>query len=516
VRLTLFGVSDLEWNLAGKEINFYESTPHVSMLDSVKDQYNLFIDGKWISADNNETFTTIDPATEEPIAAVAAATPADVDDAVAAARKAFPGWRDIPPAERGRLVSGVADLVREHRAALAALETHDQGKPISQAKSDVDGAARYFEYYGGAADKLEGTSVPVGPDQIDFTLREPYGVSAQVTPWNFPGNLFARGVAPALVAGNAVVLKPAPQTPLSSLRLAELCADAGIPDGVINVVTGGSNSGEALTSHADVDTITFTGSIPTGQAIMRTAAEHVTPVTLELGGKNPAVVFSDADLQAAAEWIATAIFTNAGQVCSAADRVIVHEAVHDELVARIVDIAGSYTLGPGEENPDMGPLASAEQFEKVIDYISSGEEEGATLQTGGSTPEWPGYFVEPTVFTDVMPEMRIAREEIFGPVLSVLSVSDEEEAIEVANDTDYGLVGGVFTADVTRAMRVARAIEAGNVYVNKWFGDTNQTPFGGYKHSGIGREKGLEALDSYLQTKNIAIGIDADSDLPGA
>jgi aldehyde dehydrogenase (NAD+) len=487
----------------------------MSEADGIEGQHTLFVDGKRVSAADGESFTTVDPATEEPLAVVAAATTADVDDAVVAARNAFPAWRDTPPAERGRLVSEVADHIREHHAELAALESRDQGKPLSQAKSDVDGAARYFEYYGGAADKLEGTSVPVGPDQIDFTLREPYGVSAQVTPWNFPGNLFARGVAPALVAGNTVVLKPPPQTSLSSLRLAEICADAGIPDGVINVVTGGSDPGEALTAHAGVDTITFTGSVPTGQAIMRTAAEHVTPVTLELGGKNPAVVFPDADLQAAAEWIATAIFTNAGQVCSAADRVIVHESVHDDLVARIVDIAASYTLGPGEDDPDMGPLASAEQFETVTTYITVGEEEGATLQTGGGTPDRPGYFVSPTVFTDVTPDMRIAREEIFGPVLSVLSVADEEEAIMVANDTEYGLVGGVFTGDVTRAMRVARAIEAGNVYVNKWFGDTNQTPFGGYKHSGIGREKGLEALDTYLQTKNIAIGIDAETDLPG-
>lgn len=488
----------------------------MSMLDNIENQHDLFIGGKRMSANDDETFTTVNPATEDPITTIAAATAADVDDAVMAARKAFPGWRDTPPAERGRLISGVADLVREHRADLAALESRDQGKTISQAKSDFDGAARYFEYYGGAADKIEGTSVPMGPSQVDFTVREPYGVSAQVTPWNFPGNLFARGVAPALVAGNTVVLKPAPQTPLSSLRLAELCADAGIPDGVINVVTGGNEPGEALTSHAGVDTITFTGSVPTGQAIMQTAVEHVTPVTLELGGKNPAIVFSDADLQAAAEWIATAIFTNAGQICSAADRAIVHETVHDDLVARIIDIAESYILGSGEEDPDMGPLASAEQFQKVTDYITVGEKEGATLQTGGGTPDRPGYFVEPTVFTDVTPEMRIAREEVFGPVLSVFSVANEEEAIKIANNTDYGLVSGVFTADITRAMRVARAIEAGNVYVNKWFGDTIQTPFGGYKQSGIGREKGIEALDSYLQTKNIAIGVDADVDLPGA
>lgn len=484
----------------------------------VADTYDHYVGGEWVSPADGERFATVDPATEEPIARVAAGTPRDVDRAVEAAREAFPSWRDRPPEERGRIVHRVGELVREHRDELARIESQDQGKPLSQARSDMDGAARYFEYYAGAADKIEGRSVPVGPDQVDFTVREPYGVSAQVTPWNFPGNLFARGVAPALVAGNTTVVKPAEQTPLSTLRLAELCADAGVPDGVVNVVTGFGDAGAALTEHEDVDTITFTGSVPTGQAIMKAAAENVTPVTLELGGKNPAVVFPDADLEEAARWIDRAIFTNAGQVCSAADRVVVHESVHDELVDRLVARAEDYDLGPGLDDPGMGPLASVDQLEKVTGYVDVGREEGATVVTGGGTPDGDGYFVEPTIFTDVEPEMRVAQEEIFGPVLTVLSFEDDERALEIANDVDYGLVGGVFTSDVKRAHRFARGLEAGNVYVNKWFGDTNQTPFGGYKHSGIGREKGLEALDSYLQTKNVAINL-ADGDegsLPGA
>ena len=483
------------------------------------DTYDLYIGGEWTPGSDGERFPTTDPATEESIAQVASATAEDVDRAVEAAREAFPAWRDTAPEERGRIVHRIGRLVQEHREELAAIESLDQGKPISQARSDMDGAARYFEYYAGAADKLEGTSVPVGPDQIDFTLREPYGVSAQITPWNFPGNLFARGVAPALVAGNTTVVKPAEQTPLSSLRLAELCTEAGVPDGVVNVVNGfGDPTGAALSSHPGVDTITFTGSVPTGQAIMKQAADTVTPVTLELGGKNPAIVFSDADLEEAAHWIDRAIFTNGGQVCSAADRALVHESVHDELVDELVARAEGYDLGPGSDDPDMGPLASADQFEKVSRYVELGKSEGATVVAGGNAPDREGYFFEPTIFTGVDNGMRIAQEEIFGPVLTVIPFDTEERALEIANDVQYGLVSGLFTADVKRAHRFARDLEAGNVYVNKWFGDTNQTPFGGYKNSGIGREKGLEALDSYLQTKNVAVNL-ADEDsgsLPGA
>ncbi|WP_433633490.1 aldehyde dehydrogenase family protein [Halomicrococcus sp. NG-SE-24] len=491
------------------------STPN----QPIKDVYDLHIGGEWVSSTDNERFDTVNPATEKPLAKVTAAKAADVDRAVQAARAAFPTWRDTSPDERGRIIYRIGQLVREHRDELALLESRDQGKPISQAESDIEGAARYFEYYAGAADKLEGTSVPVGPDQVDFTVREPYGVSAQITPWNFPANLFARGVAPALVAGNTTVVKPAEQTPLSSLRLVELCAEAGVPDGAINVITGfGDPAGEALSSHPDVDTITFTGSVTTGQTIMKQAADNITPVTLELGGKNPAIVFPDADLEQAADWITKAIFTNAGQVCSAADRVLVHKEIHDELVERLVDHASSYDVGPGSDDPDMGPLASEEQLGKVTQYIELGRKSNATIATGGNTLDREGYFVEPTVFTDVENNMRIAQEEIFGPVLTVIPFADKSEALELANDIDYGLVAGVFTSNVSRAHRFAQRLEAGNVYINKWFGDTNQTPFGGYKASGIGREKGLEAFDSYLQTKNIAVNLTDDSggDLPGA
>lgn len=473
-----------------------------------REQYQLFIDNETVQPSNSKYFTTRDPATGDPIAQVAATTTSDVDHAVEAANRASPAWQSKTPVERGQIIHQVAELLRDNARKLAQLESRDQGKPLTQAKSDVEGAARYFEYYAGAADKLEGKSIPRGQDKIDFTVREPYGVSGQIVPWNFPLNIAARGVAPALVAGNTVVIKPAPTTPLSALHLAELCREAGIPDGVVNVVTGAAEPGASLSSHTDVDELTFTGSVPTGQTVMESAAESITPVTLELGGKNPAIVMPDADLDEAAVSIAEGIFTNAGQICSAADRALVHESIYDEFVDRIVDRAESYTLGPGLDDPDMGPLNHADHFETVINYINIGMEEGATVETGGVSLDQEGYFIPPTIFSDVDNQMRIAQEEIFGPVLSVIPFSDSDEAIAIANDVEYGLTGGVFSQDIKRALRIARDIEAGCVYVNEWFGGSVETPFGGMKKSGIGREKGLEALESYLQTKNITVNIE--------
>ena len=481
-------------------------------------RHDLLIGGERAEPASGEYLDTVDPATGDAFAEVAVADDTDVDRAVRAARDAFPTWRDTDPAVRGRTLNRIAESIRDHADDLAAVESRDQGKPVSQARSDIVSAARYFEYYAGAADKLEGRSVPVGTGQVDYTLREPYGVSAQIVPWNFPGNLFARGVAPALAAGNAAVVKPAPTTPLSAYRLAELCIEAGVPEGVVNVVSGGGDTGAALTGHAGVGTITFTGSVATGQRVMTAAAEHVTPVTLELGGKNPAIVYPDADLDAAVSWIERGIFTNAGQVCSAADRAIVHESVYEAFVDRIVARAESYDLGPGADDPDMGPLNSEAHRDRVREYVAVGVEERATVATGGESPDCDGYFFEPTVLTDVDNGMRIAQEEIFGPVLSVIPYGDSDDPVAIGNDTDYGLVAGVFTEEIRRAHRAARRLEAGNVYINKWFGDTNQTPFGGYKQSGIGREKGLEALESYLQSKNVAVNLErgGGDDLPGA
>ncbi|MEY7851188.1 aldehyde dehydrogenase [Natrarchaeobius sp. A-rgal3] len=478
------------------------------MASVTNERYQLRIDGTSTPASTDEYLTTVDPATGDPIAEFAAATASDVDRAVEAARAALPTWQAKSPIERGRIAHRVADVIRENAEKLARIESLDQGKPLEQAESDVEDAIRYFEYYAGVADKLEGKSVPRGEGTLDMTSREPYGVSGQIIPWNFPLSITARGVAPALVAGNTAVVKPAPTTPLSALHFAELCREAGVPDGVVNVVTGGTEPGAALSAHDSVDQLTFTGSVPTGEAVMKSAAETITPVTLELGGKNPAIVLPDADLEEAAFWVATGIFTNAGQVCSAADRAIVHESVYDEFVDLLVDRAESYELGPGVEDADMGPLNHADHYETVLEYIDTGVTEGATLETGGDPLDRDGYFVPPTIFTDVDNGMQIAQEEIFGPVSTVIPFSDREEAIKIANDVEFGLSGGVFSQDVKRALDTARRIDAGSVYVNEWFGGSVETPFGGTKQSGIGREKGLEALDSYLQTKNIAINLD--------
>lgn len=476
--------------------------------EQISSSYDHLIGGRYEEPASGEYSATEDPSSGVEISRVAEGTQKDVNRAVKTAKKSFETWRNTDPAERGKLMYNVGQLIRENLDRIAYIESKDQGKPLSQARKDIEGAAYYFEYYAGVADKLEGKSIPVGTGKVDYTVREPFGVSAQIIPWNLPGNLYARGVAPALVAGNTVVIKPAPTTPLSAFILTELCHEAGIPGPVVNVVSGGGETGAALTGHKNVDCITFTGSVPTGQQVMESAAHNVTSITLELGGKNPAIVYPDANLETAADAIETGIFTNSGQVCSAADRVLVHESVHDDLVERLVNIVEQYELGPGVEDPDMGPVNSKEHLEKISNYIDLARSEGANVAAGGNVPEGSGHYVEPTIFTDVENNMRVAQEEIFGPVLTVIPFNDNDDELALANDVEYGLTAGVFTTDINRAMHATEKLRAGSVYINQWFGDTNQTPFGGFGKSGIGREKGLEALDSYLQTKNVAIKID--------
>lgn len=472
-------------------------------------EYGLVIDGTVKDSHSDATFETVNPATEKPLTSVASADETDVDLAVEAANQAFPAWKETPPDEQGRLLNALARRIRDESDRLAKIESLDVGKPLSQAEFDVEVCARYFEYYAGIADKIHGDSIPLTSDYADYTIREPLGVTAQIVPWNLPINIFGRSVAPALATGNVAVVKPAEQTPLTAVEVGKLALEVGFPDGVLNVVPGfGSSAGAALSDHVDVNGISFTGSVVTGQEVMKTAADNVTAVHLELGGKSPNVVFPDADLETAVDGAMTGIFTNAGQVCSAGSRLLVHEEIHKEFVDRLVNRVEEMSISNGRSDPDMGPLVSEEQYEKVANYLEIGRNEVGEPAVGGGTPDCDGYFVEPTIFDGVSNDMRIAQEEIFGPVLSVIEFGDEDEAIELANDVDYGLVAGIFTENVGRAHRFARDVHAGQIYVNEWFAGGIETPFGGFKDSGFGREKGLAAIESYTQTKNVCANIE--------
>ena len=476
-----------------------------------QNNYDLLIDGEFVESDTGEYFDTLDPATEEPFALVARGDTADIDRAVESASAALSDWRSMAPAERGRLLQDLASAIRDEADALATLETRDNGKPLSLAKADVETCARYFEYYAGVADKVHGESIPLGDDYTDYTIREPLGVTAQIIPWNLPINIFGRSVAPALATGNVAVVKPAEQTPLTAIEVGRLATEVGFPPGVLNVVPGfGPEAGSALSEHPNVDGISFTGSVPTGIEVAQTAIENVTNVHLELGGKSPNLVFPDADFDQAIESTITGIFANAGQVCSAGSRLLVHEDIHDEFTSELAERTAELTLGPGDEDPDVGPLVSDAQFDKVTRYLEIGESEAGDPVVGGGTLDRDGYFVEPTIFDGVENDMRIAQEEIFGPVLSVIEFSDEQEAFEIANDVEYGLVAGIHTENNGRAHRFARDVDAGQIFINEWFAGGVETPFGGFKQSGFGREKGLDAIDAYTQTKNVCAYIGRD------
>lgn len=473
------------------------------------DAADLFIDGARAPAASGRTFATVDPSTEEPLAAVARGGAEDVDRAARAAHAALRGpWGATAPADRGRLLLRLAGLVAASAEELARLETADVGKPLRESRGDVEGVVATLVYNAGAADKMEGATIPLGPGLVDFTLLEPLGVTAHVVPWNFPLGMAARSLAPALAAGCTAVLKPAEQSPLSALRLAELAAEAGLPPGVLNVVPGlGGEAGAALVRHPLVRGVTFTGSAATGRRVMAMAAERTVPVVLELGGKNALIAFADADLDRLVEDLADAAFGNSGQVCSAASRLLVEETVADGLVERLRARAARITVGPGRDDPDIGPLVSAEQRAKVLGFVGGAGAEGARLILGGGRPAHlpRGYFVEPTLLDRVAPEARIAREEVFGPVLTVTRFREEAEALAIANATGYGLVAGVHTRDISRALRLARALEAGSVWINGWFIGGQQAPTGGVKDSGVGRERGLPGVRNYLQVKNVGI-----------
>ncbi|NUB93784.1 aldehyde dehydrogenase family protein [Haloterrigena sp. SYSU A121-1] len=476
---------------------------------------DLYIDGEWTAATSGETFATEDPATEDVYTDVAKASEEDVDRAVDAASDAVErdnDWRSLDPRKRGAYLHAMADAIEERKDEIVRVESHDNGKTPFEATLDVDMVIDTFRYYAGWTDKIEGDEVPVPGDRLNYTVREPVGVTGHVIPWNYPFQLAGRSLAPALACGNTAVLKPSSTTPLSALYYAVAAEEAGLPDGVVNVVPGrGSTAGNRLVEHPDVDHIAFTGSTGVGKGVMERASQNVTGVTLELGGKGPNIVFPDADLDAAAAGCHYGIFMNAGQMCWAGSRLLVHESVADEVVDQVVERAESTPLGSGiDDDGQMGPLVSESHQQEVLDYIETGKTEGATVATGGSVPDHKenGYFVEPTVFTDVTNDMTIAREEIFGPVLSVIEFSDRDEAIEIANDSPYGLMAGIWTSVLQTGHEVAEYLDYGMVSINEYPVTQPQTPFGGFKQSGHGREQGTEAIHEYTQTKNVNINLE--------
>lgn len=471
--------------------------------------HELLIGGERAAAADGATFETRDPATGEAIASVAQAGPADVDRAVAAARAAFEGgWSTAPAPQRSLVLNRLADLVEEHGDELAELESLDNGKPVKLAKLvDVGSSVAYLRYFAGWPTKIEGDVIPVGqPEMLCYTRREPVGVCAQIVPWNFPLLMACWKIAPALAAGCTSVLKPAEQTPLTALRLGELALEAGLPPGVLNVLTGDGSTGAALVDHPGVDKIAFTGSTAVGREIGAKAGRALKRVTLELGGKSANIILPDADIDAAVKGSFQGIYFNSGQACNAGSRLFVPGERFDEVVSALADRAGKTRVGAGlDPETQLGPVVSEEQLARVTGYIEAGRSEGAELVAGGGrgSAGENGYFVEPTLFTATSDEISIAREEIFGPVLVALPYESIEEVAARANDTEYGLAAGVWTRSLSSAHRLAALLEAGSVYINQWGVSDAAAPFGGYKASGVGREHGHAGLDAYLETKTV-------------
>jgi betaine-aldehyde dehydrogenase len=479
-------------------------------------KYQLFIDGQWVDAESGKTFETPNPATGQTLAEVAEADKADIDKAVAAARRAYEGkWSKMSARDRGRLMYKLAQLIEEHSPELAALETADNGKPIRESMYvDLPQVVENFEYFAGYATKIEGETIPVPGQMFNYTLREPLGVCGQIIPWNFPLLMAAWKLAPALAAGNTIVLKPAEQTPVNAMELGRLIQEAGFPEGVVNIVPGfGETAGAALASHPGIDKIAFTGSTEVGKIIAHAAADNLTKVSLELGGKAPNIVFADADIEQAVNGAMMGIFFNQGQVCCAGSRLFLAEDIKDEFLERFSEKAKKVIVGdPMDKGTHMGPQVSMEQLDRIKGYVDIAREEGATVLTGGECPKLEGdfqkgFFFQPTIFSEVRNQMRVAQEEIFGPVTSVITFKNEDDLIREANETIYGLSAGIWTRDIVRAHRFAKEIHAGTVWINTYNMFNAASPFGGFKQSGYGREMGKHALELYTQVKSVWVDL---------
>ena len=480
---------------------------------TIQAYYQNYINGAFVDGGAGR-LSVDDPADGSILAEIALADEADIDKAVQAAKACHLDgtFASLRPVIRGRMVRAMGAYLLSHCEEIATVLCRESGKPYWEAVIEIEGAARYFEYYGNQAETVEGRSIPLGSGYYDFTTYEPIGVSGQIIPWNYPIEMTARGIAAALATGNACVVKTPELDPLSATYLAKAGEAAGLPKGALNILCGmGATAGAALSSHKDVNQIVFTGSVETGVRVATAAAQNVVPCVLELGGKSAAIIRPDADLDNVIESVRWGIFFNAGQVCSAMSRMVVHQDVHDEMIDRLSGLATSLSVGPGIERREfgatMGAMVSEKQRDRAIGLIQGAEQQGAQIVTGGHKLNRPGWFLEPTILDNVTPDMTIATEEVFGPVLSVLTVTSEKQAIEIANSTPYGLVNGIFTSDIDSANRAARDLRSGQVFINEWFAGGVETPFGGYGKSGYGREKGREALWNYLQTKNIATRI---------
>jgi aldehyde dehydrogenase (NAD+) len=469
----------------------------------------LLINNQWVDAASKKTFPVLNPANKEVITHIAEADKEDVDVAAKAARKAFQSWRNVSGGERCRLLNKLADLIEKHNDEIAAMESANNGKPYQVAKHvDVPATCEVIRYYAGWADKLHGKTIPVNGENFVYTLHEPVGVVGQIIPWNFPILMFAWKIGPALATGCTIVMKPAEQTPLSALRVGELAVEAGFPPGVLNILPGyGPTAGAAISGHMDIDKVAFTGSTEVGKLIqIASAKSNLKNVTLELGGKSPLIVCEDADVKEAVEVAHLGLFFNMGQCCCASSRVFVHEKVYDEFVRLSVEKAKKRVVGdPMDPKTEQGPQVDEEQYKKILDLINSGKKQGANLQCGGNAIGDKGFFIEPTVFTDVKDDMRIAEEEIFGPVMSILKFNDYDDVIRRANKTQYGLAAGVISRGIERALTLAHSIRAGTVWVNCYNAFSAAAPFGGFKQSGLGRELGEYGLRQYLEVKTVNI-----------